>query len=43
VFRSVRVVIGGVCYFFLALAFVIAYVIWLAIPAVIIFYAAKNI
>jgi hypothetical protein len=43
VFRSARVVIGGVCYFFLALAFAIAYVIWLAIPAVIIFYAAKNL
>jgi hypothetical protein len=43
VFRSVRVLIGSVCYFFLALAFAIAYVTWLAIPAIIIFYAAKNI
>lgn len=43
VFRSARVAIGGVCYLFLALVFALAYVIWLAIPAVIIFYAAKNI
>ncbi|MGD1003025.1 MAG: hypothetical protein ABR884_00415 [Minisyncoccia bacterium] len=43
VFRSARVVIGGVCYLFLAVAFAIAYAIWLAIPAVIIFYVAKNI
>jgi hypothetical protein len=43
VFRLARVVIGGVCYFFLALAFAIAYVIWLAIPAIIIFYVTKNI
>jgi hypothetical protein len=43
VFRSARVVIGGVCYFFLALAFALAYVIWLAIPAIIIFYVAKNL
>jgi len=43
VFRSVRVAIGGVCYFSLRSAFAIAYVIWLAIPAIIIFYVAKNI
>jgi len=43
VFRSARVVIGGVCYFFLMLVFAFAYVIWLAIPAIIIFYVAKNI
>jgi hypothetical protein len=43
VFRSARVLIGSVCYFFLALAFAIAYVIWLAIPAIIIFYVAKNL
>ena len=43
IFRSARVAIGCVCYFFLALAFALAYVIWLAIPAAIIFYAAKNI
>lgn len=41
VFRSARVVIGGVCYLFLALAFAIAYLAWLAIPFIIFFYAAK--
>lgn len=43
VFRSVRVVIGGVFYLILAFAFALAYLIWLAIPAIIIFYAAKNL
>ena len=43
VFRSVRVAIGSVCYFFLALVFVVIYLIWLAIPAVIIFYAVKHL
>lgn len=43
VFRSVRVAIGGVLYFFVALVFAIFYVIWLAIPAIILFYAAKHL
>jgi hypothetical protein len=43
VFRSVRVVIGGVCYLILAAVFVLVYLIWLAIPAIIIFYVAKNL
>lgn len=43
VFRSVRVLIGGACYLILALAFAAVYLIWLAIPAVILIYAAKNI
>ena len=47
VFRSVRVVIGGACYLVLALVFAIAYLVWLAIPAVIIsliiFHAAKKL
>ncbi len=43
IFRSARVAIGAVCYFFLVLVFAVIYLIWLAIPAVIIFYAAKNI
>ena len=46
VFRSVRVLIGGVCYLVLALAFVVAYLVWLAIPAIIIsliiFHVAKH-
>jgi hypothetical protein len=43
VFRSVRVLIGGVFYLILSLLFAAAYLVWLAIPAVIIFYAVKNI
>ncbi len=43
VFRSVRVAIGAVCYLFLAIVFMILYLIWLAIPAVIIFYALKHL
>jgi hypothetical protein len=42
-FRSVRVVIGGALYLVLAIAFAIVYVIWLAIPAIILFYAAKHL
>ena len=43
IFRSVRVLIGGVFYLILALLFAVAYLVWLAIPAVIIFYAVKNL
>jgi hypothetical protein len=43
IFRSVRVVIGGALYCLLALIFAIVYLVWIAIPAVIIFYAAKNL
>lgn len=45
-FRTVRVVIGGICYLVLALAFAAVYLVWLAIPAFIIslilFHAAKH-
>jgi hypothetical protein len=43
VFRTIRVLIGSVFYLILTIAFAIVYVIWLAIPAVIIFYAAKHL
>lgn len=43
VFRSVRVAIGAVCYLILAVVFAAVYVIWIAIPAVIIFYALKHL
>ena len=43
IFRSVRVAIGAVCYFFLALVFAALYLAWLAIPAVILFYALKHV
>jgi hypothetical protein len=47
VFRTVRVVIGGVFYLILAIAFAIVYLVWLAVPAfviaLIIFHAAKHL
>ncbi|HUC01390.1 MAG TPA: hypothetical protein VMA75_00600 [Candidatus Paceibacterota bacterium] len=43
VFRSARILIGGIFYILLALLFAVAYIIWLAIPAVIIFYAFKHL
>jgi hypothetical protein len=43
VFRTFRVLIGGIFYLFLALIFAVVYLIWIAIPAVILFYAAKNL
>jgi hypothetical protein len=43
VFRSVRVAIGAVCYLILALMFAVVYIIWLAIPAITIFYALKHL
>jgi hypothetical protein len=42
VFRTFRIVIGGILYIILALVFAIMYVAWIAIPAVIFFYVAKN-
>jgi hypothetical protein len=36
-------VIGGVYYLLIALVYAIIYLIWVAIPAVIIFYAAKHL
>jgi hypothetical protein len=43
VFRTFRVLIGGVFYIIIALCFAIIYVIWIAVPAVILFYVAKNL
>jgi hypothetical protein len=43
VFRSVRVAIGGALYLLFAFGFAIAYLIWLAIPVIILFYDAKNL
>ncbi|HEY5221154.1 MAG TPA: hypothetical protein VIJ29_03355 [Candidatus Paceibacterota bacterium] len=43
VFRTFRILIGGVIYLVIALAFAVVYIIWLAIPAVILFYAAKHL
>jgi len=43
VFRSVRIAIGGAVYLLLALGFLAVYLVWLAIPGVIIFYVVKNL
>jgi len=42
VFRTGRVIIGAVLYLFIAIIFAIAYLVWVAIPAVILFYVARN-
>lgn len=42
IFRTFRVIIGSAIYVVLAAAFAAVYIVWLAIPAVIIFYALTN-
>lgn len=42
-FRSARILIGGVFYIILTFAFAAIYLIWLAIPAVILFYALRHL
>lgn len=42
VFRTLRVLVGAVIYLFLAAAFAVIYLVWLAIPVVILFYAVTN-
>ena len=42
VFRTGRVAIGAVAYVFLAALFIVIYLAWLALPALIIYYAAKT-
>jgi len=42
VFRTGRVILGSVFYVFLLVCFAIAYVVWVAVPAGIIFYAAAG-
>ena len=41
IFRSGRVVIGILAYFFIALVFLVVYIIWIALPAAILIYGAK--
>ena len=43
VFRSGRVLAGGVVYLFFGIIFLVFYMIWLLIPPLIIIYAAINI
>jgi hypothetical protein len=42
VFRTGRVIVGAALYLFIAALFAAAYLIWIAIPAIILFYAARN-
>ena len=42
-FRTGRIIIGAIVYLFITLFFAAVYVAWLAIPAVILFYAARNL
>ncbi|MBU6500420.1 MAG: hypothetical protein KGJ89_01145 [Patescibacteria group bacterium] len=42
IFRSGRILIGGVIYMFVAAIFLAMYGIWLLIPAAILIYAARN-
>jgi hypothetical protein len=42
-FRTLRVIIGGIFYIFLTLIFAATYITWIAVPAVILFYVAKNL
>lgn len=43
IFRSARIVIGGAVYLLLTIGFAVVYLLWLAIPGIIIFYVAKNL
>ncbi len=43
VFRTFRILIGGIFYLFLVLLFAFAYVVWLAIPVIILSYVIKNL
>ncbi len=42
VFRTFRVAIGALVYAFLAVVFLFAYLVWIVIPVLIIYYAAKT-
>jgi hypothetical protein len=42
VFRTGRIIIGAAVYLAIALLFAAAYLVWLAVPATVIFYAARN-
>jgi hypothetical protein len=42
IFRTGRIILGAAFYVFLLVAFAIAYILWISIPLVIIFYAAAQ-
>jgi hypothetical protein len=43
VFRTGRVLIGGILYVVITLCFAVVYLVWLAIPAAILFYVVTGI
>lgn len=43
IFRTGRVLIGGIAYLLIAIVFAVAYIIWLAIPAGLLWYAVTGI
>jgi len=43
VFRTGRVIIGVFVYLFISVLFAAAYLVWIAIPALILFYVARKI
>jgi hypothetical protein len=42
IFRTLRILVGAVCYLFLAAVFAALYLAWLAIPVTILYYAITN-
>jgi hypothetical protein len=43
IFRSFRILIGGAVYVLAGLVFLVIYLGWLAVPPIILWYAARNI
>jgi len=43
IFRTGRIAIGSVAYLLIAFVFAVLYIAWLAIPATVIFYAARYL
>ncbi len=43
VLRTGRVIVGGVAYLLISVVFAVVYIIWLAIPAIILWYIATGI
>lgn len=42
VFRTGRIILGGAFYIFLLTCFAVAYILWIGVPLIIIFYAATG-
>ena len=43
IFRTGRIILGGIVYLLIAIIFAVAYIIWLGIPAALLWYAATGI